>query len=95
MDKATYYRQFEHFQQNREKHFAKKILNALKAQTQQFLQTQDLMSVTSAPIQIVLKEIYLDSRHYGSLVYSQLPKAKKTQKRRAPGSNNLESPTKK
>src|SRR6185312_16393856 len=90
MNKASYYRQFEHFQQNREKHFTKKILNALKAQYAQYLQTHDLMSVTSVPIQIVLKEIYLDSRHYGSLIYSQLPKAPKTQKRRAPMGFNEE-----
>jgi hypothetical protein len=96
MDKASYYRQFEHFQQNREKHFTKKISNALKAQYQQFLDSYTkgghdaLLSITSTPIRDVLHEIYLDSRHYGSLVYSQLPKAPKTQKRRAPMGFNEE-----
>ena len=96
MDKASYFRQFEHFQQNREKHFTKKILNALKIQYNEFLQsyksehTDALQSITSAPIREVLHELYLDSRHYGSLVYSQLPKAPKTQKRRAPMGFNEE-----
>jgi uncharacterized protein with gpF-like domain len=96
MDKASYFRQFEHFQQNREKHFTKKILNALKVQYNQFLQsyqsgsTDALQSITSTPIREVLHELYLDSRHYASLIYSQLPKAQKTQKRRAPMGFNEE-----
>ncbi|HXS57499.1 MAG TPA: phage minor head protein [Hanamia sp.] len=96
MKRQDYYRQFEHFQQNREKHFTKKILNALKIQYSEFLQSfkiggpDALQSITSAPIRNVLHELYLDSRHYGSLVYSQLPKAPKTQKRRAPMGFNEE-----
>jgi uncharacterized protein with gpF-like domain len=96
MDKAAYYKQFEKFQQNREKYFTKKIFNALKAQYDEFLQsyrsgsTNALQSISSPPIHVVLKEIYLDSRHYASLVYSQLPKAPKTQKRRAPMGFNEE-----
>lgn len=96
MKRQDYYRQFEHFQQNREKHFTKKILNALKIQYGEFLQSfktggpDALQSITSTPIRNVLHELYLDSRHYGSLVYSQLPKAPKTQKRRAPMGFNEE-----
>jgi hypothetical protein len=89
MDKGAYYRQFEKFQQNREKYFTKKILNALNTQIEEFLTAyksgrNDLMSISSVSMREVLREIYLDSRHYGSLVYSQLPKAPKNQKRRAP-----------
>jgi hypothetical protein len=95
MNKAAFYKQFEHFQQNREKFFTKKILNALNTQIEEFLTAyksgrNDLMSISSVSMREVLREIYLDSRHYASLVYSQLPKAPKTLKRLAPMGFNEE-----
>ena len=93
MDRAAYIRQFQHFQQNREKHFTKKILKALREQYNQFLEAYKvgdkdaLIKISSSGIRGVLKELYLDSRHWGSLVYSQLPKAPKTQKRAPMGFN--------
>lgn len=76
----VYYNQFKKFQQNREKHFSPKILKALKAQYLEFLGNlkngeKDTMLISSSGIAHVLKEVYLDSRHYGLLIYSQLPKA--------------------
>jgi hypothetical protein len=88
--------QFSHFQQNREKHFAPKIFAALKLQYQQFLHVYKgdshnaLMAISSVPIHNVLKSLYQDSVHYGSLVYSQLPKAPKKIKRMAPIGFNQE-----
>lgn len=90
MDRAAYINQYNKFQQNREKHFAPKIYAALKHQYSQFISAyksgskNPLIHITSTSIQIVLKSIYKDSVHYGSLIYSQLPKAPKKVKRRAP-----------
>ncbi len=97
--KKQYYQQFSKFQQNREKAFAPGIFRALRAQYQQFLTnykqthntTSALMAISSQPIVAVLKPLYIDAGvHYGSLVYSQLPKAPKRLKRRAPLGFNQE-----
>lgn len=98
MDKAAYLRQFHHFQINRELYFAPKFRAALKHQYQQFITAYKrgeskhnaLMNISSHGIYTVLKSLYHDSVHYGSLIYSQLPKATSKQKRRAPiGFNQL------
>lgn len=92
MNKTAFLSQFHHFQINREQHFAPKLYKALQHQYSQFITAKKhglsnqhaLEHVTSASIYTVLKAIYKDSVHYGSLVYSQLPKAPKKLKRRAP-----------
>lgn len=92
MDKQAFLSQFHHFQINREQHFAPKIRKALNAQYDQFLTAKKhglsdqhaLEHITATGMHVVLKSIYKDSVHYGSLVYSQLPKAPKKVKRRAP-----------
>lgn len=85
MDRSLYYRQFEKFQQNREKHFSKKIFKVLNAQIDSYLSQYKqgiTPHVSAEELRQVLKELYIDSRHWASLVYSQLPKKPKTQKRR-------------
>lgn len=98
-DKAAYLKQFHRFQYNRELYFAPKLKRALKEQYAQFLQSYRvnrnthtaLMDISSMPIYTVLKRLYIDAGvHYGSLVYSQLPKAPKKTKRRAPMGFNQE-----
>lgn len=92
MNKQSYLSQFHKFQLNREQHFAPKLYKALKHQYSQFITAKRhgmsnqhaLEQITSSSIYVVLKAIYRDSVHYGSLVYSQLPKAPKKLKRRAP-----------
>lgn len=93
MDKRQYLAQFHKFQLNREQHFAPKIFAALRSQVQQFIaakranktDSDALSHITSHGIYTVLKSLYLDAGiHYGSLVYSQLPKVPKKEKRRAP-----------
>lgn len=97
--KKKYLAQFHKFQLNREQHFAPKIFAALKFQQQQFLKSYKnsfnmrsaLMDVSSHQLRSVLKTLYIDAGvHYGSLVYSQLPKAPKKIKRRAPFGFNEE-----
>lgn len=93
MDKRQYLAQFHKFQYNRELHFAPKFKSALKHQYNQFIHAyrngqskhNALMAISSSGIHSLLKQLYLDAGvHYGSLVYSQLPKAPKKIKRRAP-----------
>lgn len=92
MNKTAWLTQFHKFQINREQHFAPKLYKALQHQYSQFITAKKhglsnqhaLEHVTSTSIYVVLKAIYKDSVHYGSLVYSQLPKAPKKVKRRAP-----------
>lgn len=92
MTRQQFLAQFHKFQINREQHFAPKIKKALITQYDQFLTAKKhglsddhaLEHITSNSVQTVLKAIYKDSVHYGSLVYSQLPKAPKKVKRRAP-----------
>ena len=82
--------QFNNFQQSREKFFAPKIYSAIKGQYQQFIKAKKnglsndhaLEHITSTGVYSVLKYLYKDSIHYGSLIYSTLPK--KLAKRRAP-----------
>lgn len=88
MDAHLYYLQFQHFQQNREKHFSKKLQKELKQQILDFLKgyvhgNKDVMNISSAGIYSVLLDLYKDARHYASLVYSKMPKRPKTKKRRA------------
>lgn len=98
MDKRQYLQQFHKFQYNREQYFAPKFRAALKHQYNQFLTAKkhglsnqhSLEQITSGSIYTVLKSLYHDSVHYGSLIYSQLPKAPSKQKRRAPIGFNQE-----
>lgn len=98
MDKRAYLSQFHKFQYNRELHFAPKFRAALRHQYTQFIQAKKnglgnhsaLMHITSASIVTILKQLYHDSVHYGSLIYSQLPKAPSKLKRRAPIGFNQE-----
>jgi hypothetical protein len=83
--KAAYLAQFHKFQQNREKYFAPKLAAALREQYNQYLRTKDLSRISIEPIHSVLKKLYIDAGvHWGSLVYSQLPKKPVKVKRRAP-----------
>lgn len=92
MDRIAFRNQFNHFQQNREQHFAPKIYKALRSQYDQFLTAKkhglnnqhSLEQISSTSMHAAIKEVYKDSVHYGSLIYSQLPKAPKKLKRRAP-----------
>ncbi len=93
MNRQSYLAQFHKFQQNREQHFAPKLFSALRSQYLDFIKAKQqgksdsyaLLNVSSHRIYSVLKVLYLDAGvHYGSLVYSQLPKAPKKLKRRAP-----------
>jgi len=79
-----YFSQYHKFQLNREAYWAPKLFTALRKQYQEFLTSYkatrntdiSLLAISSAPIIAVLKPLYLDAGvHYGSLVYSQLPKA--------------------
>lgn len=98
MDKQAYLNQFHKFQYNRELHFGPKFRAAIKHQYEQFLTAKkhglsnqhSLEHITSASIYTVLKSLYRDSVHYGSLIYSQLPKAPTKLKRRAPMGFNQE-----
>lgn len=98
MNKAAYLQQFHKFQYNRELHFAPKFKAALRHQYTQFIQAKKqglanhsaLIHITSGGIYNVLKPLYRDSVHYGSLIYSQLPKAPTKLKRRAPIGFNQE-----
>ena len=89
MGKLQYRQQFHKFQQSREAAFAPKLFAALRTQYQQFLssyrstrnETTALMAISSQPIVAVLKPLYLDAGvHWGSCVYSTLPKAPKRTK---------------
>lgn len=92
MNRNTFIKQFHKFQFNREQHFAPKLKKALNAQYLQFLTAKKhglgndhaLQTISSNGVHQVLRAIYLDSIHYGSLIFSQLPKAPKKTKRRAP-----------
>jgi len=88
--KLQYRNKFHRFQYNREQAFAPKFNKALKEQYQQFLieykssrnTTSALMSISAMPIMAVLQPLYLDAgTHWGSYVYSTLPKAPKAAKR--------------
>jgi hypothetical protein len=88
--KLEYRNKFHRFQYNREQAFAPKFYKALKEQYQQFLTaykstgntTTALMAISAMPIMAVLKPLYLDAGvHWGSYVYSTLPKAPKAAKR--------------
>jgi uncharacterized protein with gpF-like domain len=92
VNRSAYLKQFHKFQQNRELHFAPKIKSAIKEQYSQFIKAKSnglsdahaLEHITSTSIQSAIKPIYHDAIHYGSLIYSQLPKSPKKLKRRAP-----------
>lgn len=92
MNTSAYLKQFHKFQINREQHFAPKIKKAIQDQHTQFIKAKKnglsdshaLEHITATPIQAAITPIYRDSIHYGSLVYSQLPKSPKKLKRRAP-----------
>lgn len=97
--KVNYLNQFHKFQQNREEHFTPQLKRALKEQYSEFIQSYKanlnvhnaLMAISSQPIHAVLKRLYIDAGvNYGSLVYSQLPKAPKKIKRRSPMGFNEE-----
>lgn len=96
MDKHQYLNQFHKFQYNREQHFAPKFYKAIHDQYRQFIEALKLgsrnpsMHVTTSKMREVIKSVYLDSVHYGSLVYAQLPKAQRNLKRRAPIGFNQE-----
>lgn len=93
MDKSKlqYRDKFHRFQYNRELAFGPKINKALREQYRQFLSaykatrnvTTSLMEISSYPIVSVLRVLYIDAGvHWGSYVYSTLPKAPKKTKRR-------------
>lgn len=88
--KLEYRNKFHRFQYNREQAFAPKFYKALKSQYAEFLTTYKstrntdtaLMAISAMPIMAVLKPLYLDAgTHWGSYVYSTLPKAAKSVKR--------------
>lgn len=90
--RTSYLNKFHRFQYNRELAFAPKLNKALRAQYQEFLTTYKqtrstdtaLMAISAMPIMAVLKPLYIDAGvHWGSYVYSTLPKAPKKTKRRA------------
>lgn len=89
--KKQYLSQFHKFQLNREQHFAPKVYKALRNQYFDFIaalkngRSTPLMQIDSNPMRALIKTLYIDAgTNYGSLIYSQLPKAPNKLKRRAP-----------
>lgn len=96
MDKRQYLAQFHKFQSNREQFWAPKFYKAIRSQYNTFISALKAgnlhpLTVPSHELKAVIKNLYLDAGvHYGSLIYSQLPKAPKKVKRRAPTGFNEE-----